>query len=187
MIDIKGYEGYCITKDGKVYSKKRNKFLRITFQYKYPSVQLCINGKITTRSIHRLMALSYLPQTEGRNYVNHINGNKNDNILENIEWVTPKENTIHAISQGLYTPPKRNRKDLSKEVFQYDLDGNFISRYPSANEAYRITNISQRHISSCANGGECRISGRIKKFIKTNSAGGYKWYYQQVKKEIEKL
>jgi hypothetical protein len=187
MIEIKEYKNYSITNDGKVYSKKRNKFLRITYQYKYPSVQLCINGKTTTRSIHRLMALSYLPQIEGKNYVNHINGIKTDNRIENLEWTTPKENTIHAIAKGLYTPPKRNRKDLSKEVFQYDLNGNFISKYLSANEAYRITNISQRHISSCANGGEYRISSGIKKFIKTNSAGGYKWHWQQVKQEIEKL
>ena len=179
MIEINGYKGYSVTKDGKIFSNKRKKFLRITYQYKYPCVQLFVDGKVITRSIHRLMALSYLPNIEGKNYVNHINGDKNDNRLENIEWVSPKENTIHAITHGLYTPPKRNRKDLSKEVFQYDLKGNFISKYPSANEAYRITNINQRHISSCANGGEYRMSGGIKKFVKTNSAGGYKWTYKE--------
>ena len=179
MIDIKGYESYCITIDGKVYSKKRNKFLRITYQYKYPSVQLFVNGRIITKTIHRLMALSYLPQIEGKKYVNHINGNKNDNKLENIEWVSPKENTIHAIKNGLYIPPKKNRKDLSKEVFQYDLKGNFIAKYPSANEASRITKIQQRHISSCANGGEYRMSGGVNKFVKTNSSGGYKWTYKK--------
>lgn len=187
MIDIVGYNGYMVTKDGKIYSKKRNKFLRITYQYKYPSVQLCINGKITTRTIHRLMGLSYLPKVKDKNYVNHINGIKTDNRLENLEWVSPKENSTHAIKNGLYTPPKKNRKDLSKEVFQYDLKGNFIAKYPSVNEASRITSVQQRHISSCSNGGEYRLSGGIKKFVKTNRAGSYKWSYQEVKQEIENL
>ena len=178
MIDIKGYDGYSITDDGKVYSKKRNKFLRITYQYKYPCVQLCINGKVTTRSIHRLMALSFLPIIEGKNYVNHINGNKNDNKIENLEWVSPKENTNHAVKNNLYIPPIKNRKDISKEVLQFDTEGNFINKYPSANQASRETGISQRHICSCANGGEYRISGGQKKFIKTNIAGGFKWRWE---------
>jgi hypothetical protein len=187
MIDIKGYNGYCITDDGRVYSKKRNKFLRITYQYKYPCVQLCINGKVTTRSIHRLMALSYLPIIEGKNYVNHINGDKNDNRLENIEWVSPKENAAHAVKNKLFTPPAKNRGDISKSVLQFDIVGNFINQYPSANQASRETGISQRHICSCANGGEYRMSGGIKKFIKTNSASGYKWHWQEVKQEINNL
>lgn len=187
MIDIKEYEGYCITNDGKVYSKKRNKFLRITYQYKYPSVQLCINGKVITRTIHRLMALTFLPSINGKNYVNHIDGNKFNNNLNNLEWVTPSENQLHAIKNGLFIPPQKNRVDLSKKVYQYDLNNILINIYPSVNEASRITGISQRHISSCARGGEYRYSGGIKKFIKTNSAGGYIWKYQEVKQEIEKL
>ena len=177
MIPIKEYVGYYITKDGQVYSNKRQKFLKITYQYKYPSVQICINGKVTTKTIHRLMALAYLPKINGKNYVNHINGIKNDNRLENLEWCSPKENSIHAIKNNLFQPPKKNRIDLSKKVFQYDLNNNFIAEYPSVNEASRVNKISQRHISSCANGGEYRISGGIKKFVKTNTASGYIWKY----------
>lgn len=87
----------------------------------------------------------------------------------------------------MFLPPQKNRLDLSKEVYQYDLNGNFIAKFPSVNEASRITRIMQRHISSCARGGEYRISGGIKKFVNTNSAGGYKWHYYDVKQEIEKL
>ena len=76
---------------------------------------------------------------------------------------------------------------MSKEVYQYDLKGNLIRKFPSVNEASRITGIYSRHISSCARGGEIRFSGGVKKFINTISAGGYKWSYEQVKQEINKL
>jgi hypothetical protein len=175
-MNIEHFPNYYCDKQGNIFSKNRK--LKQSKRNGYLCVTLCNNGFSKTINVHRIIAQTFILNPENKEQVNHINGIKTDNRIENLEWVTQSENAIHAIKNGL---------DLSKEVYQYDLQGNFINKFPSANEAFRLTGISQRHISSCARGGEYRISGGVKKFIKTNSAGGYKWYYQEVKKEIEKL
>jgi hypothetical protein len=182
LVEFKGY--YC-DRDGKIYSKHR--MLRESNRNGYLCVTLRKDKKSFTKNVHRVIAENFISNPKNKLQVNHINGIKQDNRVKNLEWVTQSENAIHAIKNNLYSPPKKNRKDLSKEVFQYDLQGNFIEKFPSANEASRITRISQRHISSCTNGGEFRISGGVKKFVKTNQAGGYKWFYQEVKQEISLL
>jgi hypothetical protein len=184
-MNIENFPNYYCDKDGNIFSK--NKKLKQSKRNGYLCVSLCNKGFSKTINVHRIIAKAFIPNPENKPQVNHINGIKTDNRVENLEWVTQSENAIHGIKNGLYLPPVKNRLDLSKEVYQYDLLGNFINKFPSANEASRVTGISQRHISSCARGGEYRISGGIKKFIKTNSAGGYKWHYIEVKEEILKL
>ena len=184
-MNIENFPNYYCDKKGNIFSK--NKKLKQSKRNGYLCVSLCDNGFCKTLNVHRIIAQTFISNLENKKQINHINGIKTDNRVENLEWVTQSENTMHAIKNGLYLPPTKNRLDLSKEVYQYDLKDNFTAKFPSANEASRITGISQRHISSCARGGEYRISGGIKKFVKTNQAGGYKWFYNEVKQEIEKL
>jgi hypothetical protein len=184
-MNIKDFPNYHCDKSGNIFSQKKE--LKQSKRNGYLCVSLCNKGLSKTINVHRIIAETFIPNPENKKQVNHINGIKTDNRFENLEWVTQSENAIHAIKNGLYTPPQKNRIDLSKEVYQYDLQGNFITKFPSVNEASRITGIIQRHISSCARGGEFRISGGAKKFVKTNQAGSYKWSYKQVKQEIEKL
>lgn len=185
MNNIKDFKNYYCDKKGNIFSRKKK--LKQSKRNGYLCVSLCNKGLCKTINVHRIIAGTFIPNPENKPQVNHINGIKIDNRVENLEWVTQSENAIHAIKKGLFTPPQKNRLDLSKEVYQYDLQGNFIKKFPSVNEASRITGIIQRHISSCARGGEFRISGGVKKFVKTNKAGGYKWSYQKVKNEIELL
>ena len=102
MKDIKDYENYQISEDGKVYNKIKQIFMKPSLsKYGYYRVGLTnVNGKKII-SIHRLVAKTYLPNTFNKPQVNHINGIKSDNRLVNLEWATREENMQHAYSNGL--------------------------------------------------------------------------------------
>lgn len=97
-IEIQGYEGlYSVTSDGKVWGHKRKKFLTACPNSRgYFVVTLHGHGK-TTKSVHRLVAENFLPQIEGKDQVNHINGNKANNSVDNLEWCNSSENHFHAV------------------------------------------------------------------------------------------
>ncbi len=80
-------------------------------------------------SIHRLIALAFCPKEQGKDYVNHIDGNSANNKALNFEWVTPKENVQHAICTGL------QKQYPVKQIFN---DGSF-REFPSIAEAQRVT------------------------------------------------
>ena len=153
-----GYPNYLVFADGKVYSLKSQKFLREN-EYKsgYTRVWFWENGKCIEKKIHRLVAEAFIPNPENKPEVNHINGNKADNRVENLEWCTHHENMIHAFNNGLAKIPNNNRK-----IAMLDKDGNLIQIFSSAKEASDIMGISDKHIGSVCNGNR-------------NFAGGYKW------------
>ena len=87
---------YEITKDGKVFNKKRNKELKPQLQQNgYIGINLVENGKRSKFLLHRLIAEKYISNPENKPCINHINGIKSDNRIENLEWVTYKENCDH--------------------------------------------------------------------------------------------
>lgn len=95
--DIEGYPNYAISSDGIVLNKHRNKTVKASRNHwGYMVVGLTVNKKRFNHQIHRLIANAFIPNPEGKTQVNHIDGNKSNNRLENLEWVTPSENKIHA-------------------------------------------------------------------------------------------
>lgn len=117
MVYIKGYEGkYSITKDGKVWSHVRNKFLKDDLRGKYYAVKLGKYGKKI--SVHRLVAIAYIKNPENKPYINHIDGDKLNNNVSNLEWCTARENIHHAQMNGLMkvrTYPIKKRQKISDE------------------------------------------------------------------------
>ena len=92
---------YDISNFGKVFNRKTGKLIKPHFDGKYLTARLSINGKVRGYKIHRLVANAFIEKIEGKEYVNHIDGNKLNNYEDNLEWVTASENSIHAVLNGL--------------------------------------------------------------------------------------
>lgn len=174
--DVKNYENkYQVSNLGRVKSKERyfenngglqkvdEKILKQHSQYgkkdnEYRIVNFSIKHKTKNKYVHRLIAEAFLPNYDEKLQVNHKDGNKTNNNVENLEMLTRSENQKHA-----YSVLKRKRK--GKIVLQYDLNKNLINEYCSSCEASRKTKICRSSINDCCN-----------KKIKT--AGGYIWQYK---------
>jgi hypothetical protein len=102
MVQVNGFDDYFVTEDGKIFSVKLNRFIIQRLDEKgYLSVSLNQNGFKKYMKVHRVVALTYLSNPDNKPQVNHIDGNKQNNNVSNLEWVTGSENTIHAIKMGL--------------------------------------------------------------------------------------
>jgi len=182
--DAFGYEGlYQVSNNGEIRSVERyfEMFNPLTKRYNirkielkelkpgidhkgYLHVGLRKNDKSTTKKIHRIVALSFLKIIEGKTQVNHIDGNKKNNDVDNLEWCNNAENQIHAIKKGLKKIYKGKDNKKSKVVYQYDFSNNLIKKWLCITDAERELEISNKNI--CA---VCRNKRR--------SAGGYYWSY----------
>lgn len=97
---------YEINELGQVRNTKRNKILSANNSGEYSSVNLSVNGKIKTRRIHRLLAIAFIPNPLNLPCINHKDGNKYNNALNNLEWCTQKHNLEHALKTGLRNSSK---------------------------------------------------------------------------------
>lgn len=99
---IKGYNDYIIDSDGNIFNLKLNRLIVPNISKKgYYSVTLNNNSLRKYFKVHRLVALTFIPNHNNKPQVNHIDGNKSNNNVSNLEWVTGSENVIHAIKSGL--------------------------------------------------------------------------------------
>ena len=101
-----GFDGYYISMDGRVLSLKTDRFLK-PYHHRYTNYQLMKAGKACIKSAHRLIAENFIFNPENKNEVNHIDGNTKNNCIDNLEWVTSKENQIHAVRNGLQGHKKK--------------------------------------------------------------------------------
>lgn len=181
--DIQGYQGlYQISNLGNIksfprkYSIKNERILKPAKTSKgYYFVYLYKNGKAKMYLLHRLIAESFIPNYNNKPCINHINGIKTDNRIENLEWATYSENTKHSYKIGLEKKSEKQKencrklgKSLGKSILQYDLDGNFIKEWISSAEAGRKLKINQSNIIACC-------------LNKRKKAGKSKWKYKENK------
>ena len=174
--EIKGFEnceGYVIYSNGNIVSYKRN-IPKIIKGYKDTKGYLLIDLSREKRAIkiHRLIALAFIHNIDDKPQVNHKDGNKTNNCVDNLEWVTNSENQKHAILTGLKTAKKGKENyqydkehENCKKVLQFDTHGNFISEYVSLASAARAVNLaSYSNISRVCKGKQKTAYGYIWKF-----------------------
>lgn len=160
--EIKGYEGkYIISNYGEIISLPRYKQNNSKLQYVEPKeIKRCVNrkngyvyvqlwneAKYKNIRLHRLVAETFLENPHNYSQVNHIDGDKTNNKVDNLEWCTQSQNGLHAYKIGL-----ANNENQKIKVRQYDNDGNLVAEYNSLLEASKITGINIQKISFCING-----------------------------------
>ena len=159
---------YYITEDGKCYNTITNKFLKGQVNYKngYLSYNLTMpDGTMKRLYAHRLVATAFIENPLNKKEVNHIDGNKINNCVENLEWVTSKENKKHAIEVGL---------KQYNHVFCFNRDKKLVAEYRTIQEAANAVKISYS-----------RIIQEMHKEVKALT-GGFYWSNESVlQKTIE--
>ena len=169
------FDNYIIYENGEVFNLIKNKMLKgILHSNGY--LYVTINKK--QYSIHRLVAKTFIPNPENKPQINHIDGDKTNNCIDNLEWCNAKENRVHALKNNLAKINTQKQLENAKinvrkaiehnkiTIYQYDKNMNLINKYNSIKEASNITNCNQTHISLCAKG-------------KQKTCGEYIWKYEK--------
>ena len=159
--DIPGYEGlYKVSSIGRVFGEKKKGLLNPFNNRGYLRVTLFKNGVGKHYSIHRLVAVTFIPNPMQLPQINHINENKSDNRVENLEWCDIDYNVNYG------TCRERAMKKHRKPVLQFTLDGKFVKEWNAARTAEKTFSNTFGRI--------CAVCKGYKK-----SAYGYKWEYKK--------
>lgn len=177
--DIIGYENeYQINQFGEIRTLKDSPKLKkydvlkpqISKRNGYVYQMLYKNGKEKLLRVHRLVAMAFLSNPNNLPQVNHKDGNKQNNSVDNLEWCEQSDNMKHAYKNGLQIPSENQRKAIintnklkQKKVCQIK-DGKIINTFSGISEASRQTKISISCISRCCN-------------LKRKSTNGYEWRF----------
>lgn len=170
-LPVPGYEGlYEVSNRGRI----RNRYGKILVQANkvgtdYKRVHLCKNNKAKHHSVHRLVAMAFVPNETGGDVVNHLDHNKSNNNAENLEWCTQKENARYSADEGRYNFPYANlingRGHNKRSVIATAEDGTEYV-FESITQAVRFFGISDGRISACC-----------KNKYGSKTAYGFRWRY----------
>lgn len=171
---IRNTDEYLISNYGNI--KRNGISLKLNAWSLYKTARIKMNGKYRTLYVHRLVAIHFMPNPKNKEIVNHKDGNKLNNRVDNLEWCTRQENERHAWKNGYKEKIRETSKvniEIARKfinnkipVIQYDTNGNFIKEWDSASTVMKEIKIDSSGIIKC-----CK--GKLKK------VGGYKWKYKK--------
>jgi len=155
---IEGFENYEVSTEGEVRNKKTGRVLKQWLNENgYLQVVLCLNGKKTVKRVHRLVAEAFIPNPDNNPQVNHIDEDKTDNRVDNLNWMTAKENSNYG------TSTQRQAENISKPIIVIYRD-NTYEEFPSATIAAKELGLWQQNIVKVLKG-------------KRNKTGGLRFRY----------
>lgn len=154
-------QNYLVYSDGRIQNKTTNTFIKPNLSNGYLS---CTIGGKPVR-IHRLVALAFLPNPDNLPIVNHIDHNKHNNHVSNLEWVTSVQNTKESL--------KINGPNVKRCVIQLNIDGSFVKEFQSIADASRETGSSCDMITKCASG------AKYCQHVFASDGKRYGWSYKQ--------
>lgn len=135
---------------------KYHKLLRIKSQTISKNGYYIVNIGVGVRLVHRLIAIEFIPNPLNKPCINHLDGNKLNNAIDNLEWCTRAENNKHAaklgLTKGAWLGKKGKDHHSSKAVRALNLKTDEVTEYGSAAEAARELNLSSSNVSRCARG-----------------------------------
>jgi DNA-binding transcriptional regulator YiaG len=162
--DISEYEGmYQVSNLGNVKSLRRKKWngfdyqeivekilaQKIHKQYKY--INLCKSGEQKMIGVHRLVALSFIPNPEGKRYVNHKDNNPSNNHMDNLEWATQAENINHAVRQGRFNQGTLSPRTKFTEEQVKEIRRKILAKEISQTKLAKELGVTQNCISEIVN------------------------------------
>ena len=162
MQKVPGLKGlYLATNNGQIWSTVRKRFLKPALDKDgYQKITPSIDGKKYYKRVHRLIAMTYIPNPDNKPFVNHLDEDKTNNSISNLEWCTQSENELHAWATGLKTPSENQRRitianNKAKRKLSEHQEAEVIRLYTSKtntqNELAKIYSISQSQISVIVN------------------------------------
>lgn len=158
---IEGFENYEVSTEGEVRNKNTGRVLKQWLNENgYFQVVLCLNGKKTVKRVHRLVAEAFIPNPDNNPQVNHIDEDKTDNLVENLNWMTAKENSNYG------TSTQRQAENISKPIIAIYRD-NTYEEFPSATIAAKELGLWQQNIVKVLKG-------------KRNKTGGLRFRYARL-------
>lgn len=129
MNNLIGFDNYYITKDGTVINKKNKRIVKQRIEINgYVRVGIYKNSIQKMMFVHRLVAETYIPNPDNKPQVNHIDGDKQNNHVSNLEWCTASENFTHARETGLYkgwtveSRKKNSKSHINKNFTKTHID-----------------------------------------------------------------
>ena len=162
--DIKGYEGlYQVSSLGRVKRVDTDRILKTYANKGYHQVQLSKNNIKSNKTIHRLVAQAFIPNPENKPEVNHIDEDKSNNSISNLNWMTSKENSNHG-TRGIRIGVASG-KTRSKAVKATNVMSGVTLNFESAAQCAKILSVSQGNVTRTLKGRSKTVGGYYVEYL----------------------